>query len=69
MLTVAEIIESAGAPAGMVSILPMTRELGDPDGRRPSLQLPTFTGSRRGLADEGAGRQEEVVLELGGNAG
>ena len=29
MLTVAEIIEEAGAPAGSVSILPMTRELGD----------------------------------------
>ena len=29
MLAVAEIIEAAGAPAGAVSILPMTRELGD----------------------------------------
>ena len=29
MLTVAEIVDAAGVPAGTVSILPMTRELGD----------------------------------------
>ena len=29
MLTVAEIIDAAGVPEGMVSVLPMSRELGD----------------------------------------
>ena len=60
MLTVAEIVEEAGAPAGAVSILPMTRELGDRMVADERFKLLTFTGSPVGrLADEGAGRQEE----------
>jgi len=45
MLAVAEIIEAAGAPAGSVSILPMTRELGDRMVADPRFKLLTFTGS------------------------
>ncbi len=44
MLTIAEIIEAAGAPAGSVSILPMTRELGDRMVADERFKLLTFTG-------------------------
>ena len=60
MLTVAEIIEAAGVPAGAVSILPMSRELGRPDGRGRAVQAPDVHRQPVGrLADEGARRQEE----------
>ena len=60
MLTVAEIIDAAGVPEGMVSILPMSRELGDRMVADDRFKLLTFTGSPVGrLADEGARRQEE----------
>ena len=45
MLTVAEIIEEAGAPAGSVSVLPMSRELGDRMVSDERFKLLTFTGS------------------------
>ena len=45
MLTVAEIIEAAGPPAGSVSILPMTRELGDRMVADERFKLLSFTGS------------------------
>jgi len=45
MLTVAEIVESTGLPAGAVSILPMTRELGDRMVADERFKLLTFTGS------------------------
>ena len=45
MLTVAEIIEEAGAPAGSVSVLPMTRELGDRMVADDRFKLLSFTGS------------------------
>ena len=60
MLTVAEIIEEAGAPAGSVSVLPMSRELGDRMVVRRPVQAPDVHRQPVGrLADEGAGRQEE----------
>jgi glyceraldehyde-3-phosphate dehydrogenase (NADP+) len=70
MLTVAEIIEEAGAPAGSVSVLPMTRELGDRMVSDERFKLLTFTGSPAvgWRMKERAGRKK-VVLELGGNAG
>jgi acyl-CoA reductase-like NAD-dependent aldehyde dehydrogenase len=70
MLAVAEIIEAAGVPAGSVSILPMTRELGDRMVSDPRFKLLTFTGSPSvgWRMKERAGRKK-VVLELGGNAG
>ncbi len=70
MLTVAEIIESAGVPAGMVSILPMTRELGDRRVADERFKLLTFTGSPSvGWRMKERAGKKKVVLELGGNAG
>jgi glyceraldehyde-3-phosphate dehydrogenase (NADP+) len=70
MLAVAEIIESAGAPAGSVSILPMTRELGDRMVADERFKLLTFTGSPSvGWRMKERAGKKKVVLELGGNAG
>ncbi|HEY7590875.1 MAG TPA: aldehyde dehydrogenase family protein [Candidatus Limnocylindrales bacterium] len=70
MLTVAEIIEAAGAPAGSVSILPMTRELGDRMVADDRFKLLTFTGSPSvGWRMKERAGKKKVVLELGGNAG
>jgi glyceraldehyde-3-phosphate dehydrogenase (NADP+) len=70
MLTVAEIIEAAGVPAGMVSILPMTRELGDRMVADDRFKLLTFTGSPSvGWRMKERAGKKKVVLELGGNAG
>ncbi len=70
MLTVAEIIERSGIPEGAVSILPMTRAMGDRMVADERFKLLTFTGSP-GVGwrmRERAGKKK-VVLELGGNAG
>ena len=70
MLTVGEIIEAAGVPAGAVSILPMTRELGDRMVEDDRFRLLTFTGSPAvGWRMKARAGQKKVVLELGGNAG
>jgi acyl-CoA reductase-like NAD-dependent aldehyde dehydrogenase len=70
MLTVGEIIEAAGPPAGSVSILPMTRELGDRMVADPRFKLLTFTGSPSvGWRMKERAGKKKVVLELGGNAG
>src|SRR5947209_14473568 len=70
MLTVAEIIEEAGAPAGSVSILPMTRELGDRMVADDRFKLLSFTGSPSvGWRMKERAGKKKVVLELGGNAG
>jgi acyl-CoA reductase-like NAD-dependent aldehyde dehydrogenase len=70
MLTVAEIIEAAGAPKGSVSILPMTRELGDRMVADDRFKLLTFTGSPSvGWRMKERAGKKKVVLELGGNAG
>src|SRR6187397_2961537 len=70
MLTVAEIIDQVGVPAGMVSILPMTRELGDRMVADERFKLLTFTGSPSvGWRMKERAGKKKVVLELGGNAG
>jgi acyl-CoA reductase-like NAD-dependent aldehyde dehydrogenase len=70
MLAVAEIVEQAGAPAGSVSILPMTRELGDRMVADDRFRLLTFTGSPSvGWRMKERAGKKKVVLELGGNAG
>jgi glyceraldehyde-3-phosphate dehydrogenase (NADP+) len=70
MLTIAEIVEEAGAPAGSVSILPMSRELGDRLVADDRFRLLTFTGSPAvGWAMKARAGKKKVVLELGGNAG
>jgi acyl-CoA reductase-like NAD-dependent aldehyde dehydrogenase len=70
MLAVAEIIDAAGVPEGMVSILPMTRELGDRMVADERFKLLTFTGSPSvGWRMKERAGKKKVVLELGGNAG
>jgi len=70
MLTVAEIIDQAGVPEGAVSILPMTRELGDRMVEDERFKLLTFTGSPSvGWRMKERAGKKKVVLELGGNAG
>lgn len=70
MLTVAEIIEEAGAPKGSVSVLPMSRELGDRMVADERFKLLSFTGSPSvGWRMKERAGKKKVVLELGGNAG
>jgi acyl-CoA reductase-like NAD-dependent aldehyde dehydrogenase len=70
MLTVGEIIEHAGVPEGAVSILPMTRTLGDVMVADDRFKLLTFTGSPAvGWRMKERAGKKRVVLELGGNAG
>jgi acyl-CoA reductase-like NAD-dependent aldehyde dehydrogenase len=70
MLTVTEIIDSVGLPAGSVSVLPMTRDLGDQMVSDPRFKLLTFTGSPSvGWRMKERAGKKKVVLELGGNAG
>ncbi len=70
MLTVGEIVAEAGLPAGAVSILPMTRELGDRMVEDERFKLLTFTGSPAvGWPMKARAGKKKVVLELGGNAG
>lgn len=69
ILTVAEIIDSAGLPDGSVSVLPMTRELGDRMVVDDRFKLLTFTGSPSvGWRMKERAGKKKVVLELGGNA-
>jgi glyceraldehyde-3-phosphate dehydrogenase (NADP+) len=70
MLTVAEIIDGVGLPPGAVSILPMTRELGDRMVADDRFKLLSFTGSPSvGWRMKERAGKKKVVLELGGNAG
>jgi acyl-CoA reductase-like NAD-dependent aldehyde dehydrogenase len=70
MLAVGEILDGAGIPEGMVSILPMTRELGDRMVEDDRFRLLTFTGSPSvGWRMKERAGKKKVVLELGGNAG
>jgi acyl-CoA reductase-like NAD-dependent aldehyde dehydrogenase len=70
MLAVAEILDAAGVPEGAVSILPMSRELGDRMVSDERFKLLTFTGSPSvGWRMKERAGKKKVVLELGGNAG
>jgi acyl-CoA reductase-like NAD-dependent aldehyde dehydrogenase len=70
MLAVAEIIAESGAIEGSVSILPMTRELGDRIVEDERFKLLSFTGSPAvGWRLKARAGKKKVVLELGGNAG
>ena len=70
MLTVAEIVDGVGLPPGAVSILPMTREIGDRMVADDRFKLLTFTGSPSvGWRMKERAGKKKVVLELGGNAG
>jgi len=70
MLTFAELLEEAGVPKGAVSIMPMTRAVGDRLVTDPRFKLLTFTGSPDvGWDLKARAGKKKVVLELGGNAG
>ncbi len=70
MLRVAEIIAETGLPDGAVSVLPMSRELGDRMVSDDRFKVLTFTGSPAiGWKMKARAGKKRVVLELGGNAG
>lgn len=70
MLAVAEVIEASGALPGSVSVMPMTREMGDRLVSDDRFKLLSFTGSPAvGWAMKARAGKKRVVLELGGNAG
>ena len=70
MLAVAEIVAETALPAGAVSVLPMTRDLGDRMVGDDRFKLLTFTGSPAvGWDMKARAGRKKVVLELGGNAG
>ncbi|MFV2065048.1 MAG: aldehyde dehydrogenase family protein [Chloroflexota bacterium] len=70
MLTVAEIIDEVGLPDGAVSVLPMSRQLGDRLVSDDRFKLLSFTGSPAvGWRMKERAGKKKVVLELGGNAG
>lgn len=69
MLKVAEVIEAAEAPAGAVSIMPMTRATGDQLVADDRFKLLSFTGSPVvGWDLKSRAGRKKVILELGGNA-
>jgi acyl-CoA reductase-like NAD-dependent aldehyde dehydrogenase len=70
MLTVAEMVHEAGVPAGLVSIMPMDRHVGDRLVTDERFKLLSFTGSPDvGWDMKSRAGKKKVVLELGGNAG
>ena len=69
LLELADVIHEAGVPDGAVSILPMSRELGDRMVSDERFKLLTFTGSPSvGWRMKERAGKKKVVLELGGNA-
>ncbi len=70
MLVFAEMVDAIGLPAGAVSIMPMSRELGDRLVTDDRFKMLSFTGSPDvGWDMKARAGRKKVVLELGGNAG
>lgn len=70
MLMVAAMVDEIGVPKGAVSVLPMSREVGDALVEDPRFKLLSFTGSPDvGWRMKTRAGMKPVVLELGGNAG
>jgi acyl-CoA reductase-like NAD-dependent aldehyde dehydrogenase len=70
MLAITELIDETELPAGAVSVLPMSRHLGDSLVSDDRFKLLSFTGSPAvGWRMKERAGQKKVVLELGGNAG
>ena len=70
-LIIAECVEAAGIPAGVVNIVPAGRETGDWLIRQPQINKVSFTGSvaaGRHIAAVCADRIARVSLELGGKS-
>lgn len=69
-LFLASALDEAGLPAGGLSVLPMSRELGDRLVTDERFKLLTFTGSSSvGWGMKARAGKKKVILELGGNAG
>lgn len=69
LLALGRIIEAAGARPGSVSIVPMSRALGDRMVSDDRFKLLTFTGSPDvGWGMKARAGKKKVLLELGGNA-
>jgi glyceraldehyde-3-phosphate dehydrogenase (NADP+) len=69
-MTLGRLLAEAGAPDGAVSVLPMSREVGDRLVTDERFRLLTFTGSSPvGWAMKARAGRKRVILELGGNAG
>jgi acyl-CoA reductase-like NAD-dependent aldehyde dehydrogenase len=69
-ITLGGLLNEAGAPEGAVSVLAMSREVGDKLVTDPRFKLLTFTGSSPvGWAMKARAGRKKVILELGGNAG
>lgn len=69
-ITLGRLLGEAGAPEGAVSVLAMSREVGDRLVTDPRFKLLTFTGSSPvGWAMKARAGRKKVILELGGNAG
>jgi acyl-CoA reductase-like NAD-dependent aldehyde dehydrogenase len=70
MLLVARMLDEIGTPKGAVSVLPMSREVGDALVADERFKLLSFTGSPDvGWDMKRRAGMKRVVLELGGNAG
>lgn len=70
MLLVAEMLDEVGVPRGAVSVLPMSRDVGDQLVEDERFKLLSFTGSPEiGWEMKRRAGMKRVVLELGGNAG
>jgi glyceraldehyde-3-phosphate dehydrogenase (NADP+) len=69
-LFLASALEEAGLPKGALSVLPMSRALGDRLVTDERFKLLTFTGSSPvGWGMKARAGKKKVILELGGNAG
>ena len=69
-ITLGRLLNEAGAPEGAVSVLAMSRDVGDRLVTDPRFKLLTFTGSSPvGWAMKARAGRKKVILELGGNAG
>jgi acyl-CoA reductase-like NAD-dependent aldehyde dehydrogenase len=69
MLSIAELVADTGLPVGALSVVPMTREVGDQLVTDPRIKLLTFTGSPEvGWAMKARAGKKKVVLELGSNS-
>ena len=69
-IAIGRILHEEGAPEGAVSVLPMSREVGDRLVTDERFRLLTFTGSSPvGWGMKARAGRKKVILELGGNAG
>lgn len=70
MLLIARLCEEIGLPKGVLSVLPMDREVGNAMVADDRFKLLSFTGSPDvGWKMKTQAGMKQVVLELGGNAG